>query len=66
MFKNLWRTSRLYGSSQVDSSFDGDVVGSLEEGPLQEESDEEQHCQHVRILQEFLGWNEIDAKKLHL
>lgn len=58
--------SDLYGPSQVDSSFNCHIVGGLQEGPLQKKSDEEQHGQHVCILQEFFGGNKIDAEQFHL
>lgn len=56
----------LYGPAQVDARFDGDVVGGLEEGPLQEQGEEEQHCQHVGVLQKLFGGNEIDPQQRHL
>ena len=56
----------LYGSAQVDARFDGDVVRGLEEGPLQEQGGEEQHSQHVSVLQKLLGGNEIDPQQSHL
>lgn len=56
----------LYGPTQVDACFNGHIVGGLEEGPLQEKGEEEQHSQHICILQELLGGNEIDTKQPHL
>lgn len=56
----------LDGPAQVDARFDGDVVGGLEEGPLQEQGGEEQHGQHVSVLQELFGGNEIDPQQSHL
>lgn len=56
----------LYGPAQVDARFDGDVVGGLEEGPLQEQGGEEQHSQHVSVLQKLFGGNEIDPQQSHL
>lgn len=58
--------SHLYGPAQVDAGFDGHIVGGLEEGPLQEQGEEEQHSQHIRILQKLLGGNEIDTEQPHL
>lgn len=59
-------TPCLYGPAQVDARFDGDVVGGLEEGPLQEQGEEEQHGQHVGVLQKLFGGNEIDPQQSHL
>lgn len=56
----------LYGPSQVDARFYGDVVGGLEEGPLQEQGEEEQHGQHVSVLQELFGGDEVDPQQSHL
>lgn len=56
----------LYGPAQVDARFYGDVVGSLEEGPLQEQGGEEQHGQHVGVLQKLFGGDEIDPQQAHL
>lgn len=64
-----WRISEalyLYGAAQVDARFNGHIVGSLKEGPLQEQSEEEQHGQHICILQKLLGGNEIDPQQPHL
>lgn len=64
-----WRISEalyLYGAAQVDACFNGHIVGSLKEGPLQEQSEEEQHGQHICILQKLLGGNEIDPQQPHL
>lgn len=64
-----WRTSgapHLDGSSQVDARFYGSVVGGLEEGSLQEQSKEQQHSQHIGVLQELFGGDEVDAEQLHL
>lgn len=58
--------SYLYGPAQVDACFNGHVVGGLEEGPLQEQGKEEQHSQHIRILQKLFGGNEIDPQQSHL
>lgn len=63
----LWSdVTHLYGAAQVDACLDGHVVRGLEEGPLQEQGEEEQHGQHVRILQELFGGNEIDPQQTHL
>lgn len=56
----------LYGPTQIDACFNGHIIGGLEEGSLQEQSEEEQHSQHISILQKLLGRNEIDPKQSHL
>lgn len=58
--------SYLHGPAQVDACFNGDIVGGLEESPLQEQGKEEQHGQHISILQKFFGGNEIDPPQSHL
>lgn len=56
----------LYGPTQIDARFNGHIIGGLEEGSLQEQSEEEQHSQHISILQKLFGRNEIDPKQSHL
>lgn len=56
----------LYGPTQVDACFNGHIVGGLEEGPLQEQGEEEQHGQHICILKKLFGRNEIDPQQSHL
>lgn len=56
----------LYGPTQIDARFNGNIIGGLEEGSLQKQSEEEQHSQHVRILQKLFGRNEIDPEQSHL
>lgn len=56
----------LYGPAQVDACFNGHIVGRLEEGPLQEQGEEEQHSQHICILQKLFGGNKINPQQPHL
>lgn len=58
--------SYLYGPAQVDASFDGHIVGGLEEGSLQEQGEEEQHGQHIGVLQKLFGGDEINPEQGHL
>lgn len=58
--------SYLHGPAQVDACFNGNIVGGLEESPLQEQGKEEQYGQHISILQKNLGGNEIDPPQSHL
>lgn len=59
-------TPYLYGPTQVNACFNGHIIRGLEEGPLQEQGEEEQHGQHISILQELFGGNEIDSQQRHL
>lgn len=56
----------LNGSSQIDSSLDGNEVGGLEERSLQEQGEEQEHREDVSIGEELLGGDEIHSKMLHL
>lgn len=61
--ENSLKTPDLYGPTQVDACFNGHIIGGLEEGPLQEQGEEEQHGQHISILQKLFGGNEIDPQQ---
>lgn len=65
-FSTTCVASYLNGSAQVDARFNGHVVGGLQEGPLQEQGEEEQHGQHVGVLQELFGGDEVDPQQAHL
>lgn len=67
--ENLWcwpDPPYLYGPTRVDARFNGHIVGGLEKGSLQEQGKEQQYSQHIRILQELFGGNEIDPQQPHL
>lgn len=47
------------GSPQVDAGLYGDVVGGLQEGPLQDQSQEEKNSQDRSVLQQLSGGHEV-------
>lgn len=50
------------GAPQVDAGFYGDVVRGLQEGPLQHQSEEEEHGEHRGVLQQLGGGHEVHAE----
>lgn len=50
----------LDGSSKIDTSLYGCIIGGLEKGPLQKQSKEQQHSQYIGISKKLLRGDEIN------
>lgn len=59
---DIWRFAHQQRSPQVDARLYGDVVRSLQEGPLQDQSQEEEHGQDRSVLQQLGGRHEVHAE----
>lgn len=61
--QSLWvEVAHQQGPAQVDARLYGDVVGRLQEGALQDQSQEEEHGQHRGVLQQLSGRHEVHAE----
>lgn len=60
------RPQYLDRPSQVNPSFNGDVVRGLQERPLQQEGQEQKYSQDIGVAQELLGRDKVNPKKLCL
>lgn len=52
---STWIAPHLDRASQVNPSFNGDVVRGLQERPLQQEGQEQKHGQDIGVAKELLG-----------